>query len=263
MLTTQSLKDQKMNKLTPRQSADANIEKLGDNAWRLIIQDGERGTYRLAQLDDYTSLPRRDFLWNPPLTLSLRARVSVESAPGTWGFGLWNDPFSISLGVSGAAQRLPALPNAAWFFYASDKNYLSFRNDKPASGFLAATFQSPRWPAWALAPALLGLPLLATRPSARIARHMLARVIQEDSARLSLNVKEWHTYELDWLHTGVRFAVDGETVHETVASPIGPLGLVLWVDNQYAAFSPTGDVSFGTQINPSPIWLELEEIKIR
>ena len=114
-----------------------------------------------------------------------------------------------------------------------------------------------------LAPALLGLPLLATRPSARFARRILSCIIQEDSALLSLDIREWHSYELHWLRAGVRFVVDGEIVHETVTSPLGPLGLVLWIDNQYAAFTPTGDVSFGTQTNPSPIWLELEGIGIR
>jgi hypothetical protein len=43
--------------------------------------------------------------------------------------------------------RLPALPNTAWFFFASPPNYLSLRDDLPAQGALAAVFRSPRLPA--------------------------------------------------------------------------------------------------------------------
>ena len=114
--------------------------------WHLKIPAGPGESYRLAQLDDDDNLRRQHFLWSPPLHLKLRARTSSSEIPGTWGFGLWNDPFSLSLGIGGGTRRLPTLPNAAWFFFASPQNYLSFRSDKPAQGFLAQTFQSPKIP---------------------------------------------------------------------------------------------------------------------
>jgi len=58
----------------------------------------------------------------PPCTFSLHARLSGTDLPGTWGFGLWNDPFGLSLGFGGQAARLPALPQAAWFMHASPPN---------------------------------------------------------------------------------------------------------------------------------------------
>ena len=114
------------------------------NGWRLGIQKGDSSGYRDAQLDDYSQLPRHRFP-HRTLSLSLRARTSSMSHAGTWGFGLWNDPFGLSLGFGGSPFRLPTLPNAAWFFYASPQNYLSFTDDKPAQGFLAQTFRSPKF----------------------------------------------------------------------------------------------------------------------
>src|SRR5512144_3136865 len=114
--------------LIPRTTSGAQVVRLTSGGWRLEIPAGSAGRYRLAQLDDYSNLPRRAFPWQAPLSLSLRARASQSSLPGTWGFGLWNDPFALSLGFGGE-RRIPALPNAAWFFFASAPNYLSLRDD--------------------------------------------------------------------------------------------------------------------------------------
>ncbi|MCJ7432453.1 MAG: hypothetical protein MUO77_03100, partial [Anaerolineales bacterium] len=114
------------------------------NGWRLGITGGNSSNYHLAQLDDYSQLPRHKFPHHS-LTLSLCARASGDSIPGTWGFGLWNDPFGLSLGFGGNPWRVPTLPNAIWFFHASQENYLSF-GGKPGNGFLAQAFRSPAFP---------------------------------------------------------------------------------------------------------------------
>ncbi|HET8563198.1 MAG TPA: hypothetical protein VFM35_04915, partial [Candidatus Binatia bacterium] len=115
-------------KLTPRYTPGARVEEITTGrAYRLMIPAGPSGKYRLAQLDDYTQITRSRFPLRSPLSLSLSARASSESIPGTWGFGLWNDPFGLSLGFGGNPFRLPALPNAAWFFGASKESYLSFK----------------------------------------------------------------------------------------------------------------------------------------
>ena len=168
--------------------------------------------------------------------MSLRARASGLHLAGTWGFGFWNDPFTATLGVGGAGRRMPALPNAAWFFSASPPNYLAFRDSHPAQGLLAATFSSPRLPFWLAAPGVLALPLLLVRPAARALRSLAGRVIKEDAARLEIDPREWHSYALEWTAGAVRFQVDGEECLVTPAAPRGPLGFVLWIDNQYAAF---------------------------
>jgi hypothetical protein len=76
-----------------------------DGEQQLYIPPGPEGRYRLAQLDDYMDAPRAAFRWAPPLRLHMRARVSNGSIPGTWGFGFWNDPFSMGMGIEEVATR--------------------------------------------------------------------------------------------------------------------------------------------------------------
>jgi len=229
---------------------------------RLSLPPGDGRSYRLAQLDDYTRLPRKDFRWQPPARLSLRARVSAPDLPGTWGFGWWNDPFSAGLGLGGGQRRMPTLPNTAWFFHASPPNHLAFRDDHPADGLLAAVFSSPRLLGLLLAAGLPALPLLAWRVTARAMRRTASRFIQEDAVRVGVDVTTWHTYVIDWRMDGVCFLVDGQPWFETAIVPAGPLGVVIWVDNQYAAFPPDGRIRMGSLPNPAESALELSDIVI-
>ena len=50
---------------------------------------------------------------------------------------------------------------------------------------------------------------------------------------------------------------------QTNISPNGPLSLVIWVDNQYAALPPRGRLRYGTLPNPEPAWLEIRELSIQ
>lgn len=250
-----------MPELDARNTEGAEVVALVPGAWRLRIPGGPGGGYRLAQLDDYGSLPRRRFLWRPPVCLEVRAQVSEAELPGTWGFGLWNDPFTASLGLKGTAHRVPALPQAAWFFYASPPNHLALHDTHPAQGLLAATFASRRLPALALAAALPALPLLAWPLSARLLRRAMRWFVAEDAAQLPLDPTQWHTYCLEWRVDAVNFFVDGESCFTTTVAPCGPLGLVVWIDNQYAAFPPDGRLRFGTLSNESA-WLELADIAL-
>lgn len=226
-----------------------------DRGFKLTIPEGLIPRYRLAQLDDYARLPRKRFPHHS-VTLSLRARASSDSIPGTWGFGVWNDPFGLSLGFGGNPFRLPALPNAAWFFHASEENYLSFRNNAGAHGFLAQTFRAPAFHPL-LIPAGLALPF-----SPKTTRRLLGRVIAEDGIALSVDVTQWHGYRLAWREKRVLFEVDDVRVLETSVSPRGPLGVVIWIDNQYAAFTPAGKIGFGVLEHPEPAWLEIEDLKL-
>ena len=213
--------------------------------------------FRLAQADSYARLPRREFSTHPPLTLSLRLRASSESIPGTWGFGLWNDPFGLSLGFGGNPFSLPALPNAIWFFHASEKNHLSFRNDKPAQGFLAQTFSSPHFHPMQF---LIGLmfPLSKKR-----ARRCLSCIIDEDAAIVSVDVTQWHSYRLEWSPSRSTYWVDESLALDTHVSPRPPLGLVIWMDNQYAAFTPDGELKWGLEDNLTEARLEIENVEMR
>jgi hypothetical protein len=247
--------------LKPTLTPGAQITQPHAGAWHLEIPAGAAGRYRLAQLDDYSHLGRKDFPWTPPLSLVVRARASAEDIPGTWGFGLWNDPFSLSIGLGGGMRRVPALPNAAWFFFASEHNYLSLRDDLPAQGALAATFQSTPWPAPLMALSALFLPLLLIPFTARILRRLGRRKIRQAAIRFTTTLTEWHTYRLDWETEAVHISLDGNPLYSTPLAPIGPLGLVFWVDNQYAAFPPDGRLMYGTLSNPEPAWIQIEGLE--
>ncbi len=250
------------------------------------IPAGDASAYRFAQLDDYARLPRGQFPSRPPLTLSLRARASGNSLAGTWGFGLWNDPFGMSLGFGGNPFRLPALPNAIWFFHASEENWLSFSNVErngiplseksgqthksaptiPGNGFLAQAFRAPKIPSPLLASlGLLSLPVLlpnlATRKTRKWLRGLASRIVRDDSVRLSVDQTQWHAYRLEWSSTRSAFWVDDALVFESPVSPRPPLGVVIWIDNQFAAFTPEGKIGFGVLKNEAA-WLEVEEIVI-
>jgi hypothetical protein len=241
---------------TPGANVDEHAEGDGKIVHRLFIPSGSANQYRLAQLDDYAKTPRSRFPLRPPLRLSLSARASSNSIPGTWGFGLWNDPFGLSLGFGGNPFRLPALPNAVWFFGASEENYLSFRDDKPAQGFLAQTFRAPRFHP------LLILAGLALPFSRKVTRRLMGNVIAEDAARLKIDTAQWHRYRLEWREDRVSFEVDDALVFESAVIPRPPLGLVIWIDNQFAAFTPEGKIRFGVLKNPESAWLEIKEINI-
>jgi hypothetical protein len=238
-----------------RATSNASAQPI-ENGWRLEIQKGDSLHYRDAQLDDYSGLPRNKFPHHS-LTLSLRARVSSSDIVGTWGFGLWNDPFGMSLGFGGQPFRIPALPNAVWFFGASKENYLSFQNDKPANGFIAQTFRSPKFHPLLL---LAGLTLPFSR---KTARKLLSKVIKEDSrGDACVAPTEWHRYRLEWSPTRVLFYVDDAQVFESPVSPNPPLGVIIWIDNQYAAFTPEGKIGFGVLENSEPAWLEITDLNL-
>jgi len=269
-------------KLIPRNTKDARVEEISRESsyYLLSIPSGKANGYRLAQLDDYAQLERGNFPLRSPVSFSLSARTSSESIPGTWGFGLWNDPFGLSLGFGGNPFRLPMLPNAVWFFGASEKSYLSFKPPRASStpptssgsahyspdafrereiaanGFLAQSFRSPK-----SHPSLI-LAGIALPFSRKVTRRLFGKVIDEDGIRLSVDATQWHRYRLDWREERVSFEVDDVLLFESQVSPHSPLGTVIWIDNQYAAFTPEGKIGFGVLENPEPAWLEIKEIEV-
>lgn len=224
--------------------------------WRLGIPVGGTRSYRLSQLDDQSGRARSAYPWRPPLKVRLRARVSAVSMPGTWGFGLWNDPYGFSFGPGESLPRLPALPQAAWFFAASPRCYLSFRDDKPARGFYAQVFSSPGFNV-RLLEALVSLPVAPKR-----SRRILASMISEDGTAILNDPCEWHSYGIEWDAEQCAFFVDQVQVIQTRVSPRSPLGFVVWIDNQFAAFDPEGRIGWGVEANPKEQWLEVEDLEV-
>jgi hypothetical protein len=247
----------------------AEVKEVDAITRRLRIPAGSGKRYRLAQLDDYAGLSRRHFVWKSGSHLRLEARASSSNLPGTWGFGFWNDPFSMGIlnrerhGAEFAGLRWPALPKAAWFFYASPPSYLSLRDDLPARAGLAATFQSTLWPAIAFTPLLLLFPIFLIHPFMRLARRLLRKSVKQAAAALPHDPTRWHSYEIYWRNEQVKFLVDGQRVLETDITPSGRLGLVIWVDNQYMALPPGGQIRYGMLPNPEPSWIEIRSLKMR
>lgn len=91
---------------------------------------------------------------------------------------------------------------------------------------------------------------------------MLGKIIGEEGVALSVDVTQWHRYSLEWRESRVSFEVDDAEVFESLVSPHSPLGLVIWIDNQYAAFTPDGKIGFGVLANPEPAWLEIKDLEI-
>ncbi|MCC6148086.1 MAG: family 16 glycosylhydrolase [Anaerolineaceae bacterium] len=243
-------------------SGGGTVEEISPGRWRLALPPGEAGQYRLAQLDDYRLVARRDFPWQISARVNIRMRVSDVMIPGTWGVGLWNDPFVMSMGLGGMARRLPVIPNTAWFFFASPPNYLALRDDHPVQGLLAATFSSPRIPSWMLAPAGLVLPLFFLKPAARILRRTARLLLCEDAFQVEVDPMEWHVYAIEWTAERVSFRVDEKVCFETGTSPVGPLGLVIWVDNQFLNFPPNERLRAGTLASTRGHWLEIEALTV-
>jgi hypothetical protein len=228
-----------------------------------ILRLAPTRAYADAQLDDTAGRARRDLHWRPPLRFSLRARASASAPPGTFGFGFWNDPFSISLGQGGAARKLPAAPQCAWFFHGEPPLDLPLKPGVPGSGWKAATLRFRRVPMPLLAPLAAGGVLLASLPFLRRPLFACARAFYHaEEALLPTDPAEWHAYAIEWRLGGIRFFVDDLLVLESEFPPHPPLGLVLWIDNQYAIASPAKGFGFGVLPLEAGQNLALAEIRI-
>jgi hypothetical protein len=176
---------------------------------------------------------------------------------GTLGFGFWNEPFSVRGSVL-------STPNVVWFFYASPPSDMALVPGVPGRGWKAATINTGRLPGLLLAPAALGAIALTRvpglgRPVMRLAR----RFVRAHEAPLAdVRLDEWHYYELDWRADTARFIVDGVERLAAPAPSAGPLGFVLWIDNQYAIASESGQFGFGILPVVEPQWLEIDALQI-
>ena len=231
-----------------------------DASLRFVNADTTSNQYTNAQIDDYQDLPRSRFPWRPPLDLTVRARFSHPQGElrGTAGFGFWNDPFLMT------GTRVPTLPRALWFFYASPPSDMKLDLGTPGRGWKAATIDALR-PA-ALPLALVGLPavLLMNVPSLyRALWPPIQRALNVQEIPLSATMTEWHTYALAWRADRSTFFVDGEVVLEDAPSPHGPLGFVMWFDNQHMVVKPWGRFGWGLLDAPGRQWLEVDRLSIQ
>ncbi|MEZ4633508.1 MAG: family 16 glycosylhydrolase [Caldilineaceae bacterium] len=260
---------------------------LDADGLRLSNLNAIDSTYTNAQIDDYQGLARRNFLWRPPLRLSIRARFShpgaheVTPAPpqpihanetprsaidtrtthyaprdpllGTAGFGFWNDPFLMTGGC------MPVLPKALWFFYASPPSNMKLALDTPGWGWKAAGIDAARLPFFLLAPtAPIAIPLMRIGALYRRLWPIGQRAIGVCERALTSTMADWHVYTIDWGRDAVHFFVDGAPVHTCDTSPSGPLGLVVWIDNQFMRITPWGELGYGVIARPGhqSLWVD-------
>ncbi len=226
---------------------------------RLTTRPTPANRYTNAQLDDYHDFsgPRsRPFTSAAPLRLSLRARASHAAPLGTLGFGFWNEPFSIT-------GSILAAPSVVWFFYASTPSDMALVPGVPGWGWKAATLTTGRWPRLLLAPGALGAIVLTRIPGlGRPVMNLARRFVQAHEAPLAdVALDRWHSYELDWGAAEARFRVDGVERLRSPAPSQGPLGFVMWIDNQYAVASEDGHFGFGVLPLAGSQWLEVEDLR--
>ena len=185
-------------------------------------------------------------------------RITTDKLQGTAGFGFWNAPFG------DPSARVPALPQAVWFFYGGVGVDLPLAPAGAGRGWFASTLDAGRGRALAWAP-LAPLVVIGNRwPGFR--RRVWPRVQRALGVSYrqlgEVALTDWHDYRLVWASGGCKFWVDGACVLETRQSPRGPLGLVIWVDNQVLSVQPTGGVRWGVVATEETQWLEIERLAL-
>jgi hypothetical protein len=156
-----------------------------------------------------------------------------------------------------------AAPQCAWFFYGSPPHDIPLAEGVPGSGWKAQTLSFRRLPAFLLALIAAGGTLLAAAPlTRRWAFRLARRFYSADDQLLGIDPSQWHTYVIEWTASAARFFVDGTEVLCSAHPPHAPLGLVLWIDNQYAFASPEKGFGFGVLPLDREQALELEDARM-
>lgn len=243
--------------------AGGGLLERTDATLRLVNVDTSPGEYTNAQIDDYQGLPRRRFPWRPPLKLTVRARFSHPSGDGamglngTAGFGFWNDPFLMT------DRRVPTLPRALWFFYSSPDSGMKLDLSVPGHGWKAATIDALRPLAFLLVPLAPPAALLMNlRPLYRVLWPLIQGALNIRESATNVPLTEWHTYVIEWGVEHATFSVDDKPVLDSAPSPRGPLGFVMWLDNQYMIVKPWGRFGWGLLETPGRQWLEVDRLLI-
>lgn len=234
------------------------IEHTGAS-WLFANEPIEAGHYTDAQIDDYQGLRRRDFLWKPPLTLTVRARFSHPAGEltGTAGFGFWNDPFMMT------GARMPSLPRTIWFFYASPPSDMKLDLNTPGHGWKAATLDAIRLPFFLLAPTMpLAVPLMNIPTLYRALWPVGQRAIGVSEAPVEADMTGWHSYQIDWGAHRATFRVDEHTILDCDTPPRGPLGFVMWIDNQAMIATPQGRFGYRLLALQERQWMEVDTLHI-
>lgn len=239
--------------------------KQNRNSLRLGYVSAKKGAYTDAQIDDYTMLSRKDYLWKPPLRMTVKARLShnstnkpkdIKQLNGTAGFGFWNRPFTMQ-------GNWFTMPESVWFFYASNHSNMKLSRHSAGHGWKAQVVHGSKISSLLQAPflAVLIAHRKITGKKTRLSEILLEKFSGTSEKIVKSDMTQWHTYRIDWLKDGVSFFIDDKKVFQSPLSPTKPLGFVAWIDNAYAIATPDGDISFG-RVESKEQWLDLDFIKI-
>ncbi|MEK7571630.1 MAG: hypothetical protein AAB553_05135 [Patescibacteria group bacterium] len=234
---------------------------------RMGFPSAKQGAYTDAQIDDYTMLARSDYLWKPPLCMTVRAHSSHPAATaqsteksnnilrGTAGFGFWNKPFSME-------GKVFTLPEAIWFFYSAPPSNMALVPGVPGWGWKAQVIHAMRPGA-----ILQSIPLALTMGLGRLtgntkmASSSLQRFAGSHDKHITEDMTQWHTYVIEWRKNESLFYIDDKLTLHVPQSPTRPLGFVAWLDNAYAIATPRGEFIFGKGKSGAE-WLEMDSVKI-
>jgi hypothetical protein len=230
--------------------------ELTDSSLR-FINHTTASSYTNAQLDDYQTFARQNFLWRPPLQMIVRARFSHPAGElrGTAGFGFWNDPFMMT------GWRWPALPRVIWFFYSSHPSNMKLDINTPGCGWKAGTLDAWCWRFFSLLPvAPIAIPLMNVKALYRLCWPIGQRAINVSETLLPVTMTDWHSYKLVWHEKTAHFYVDDQLILDCNTPPRGPLGFVIWLDNQYMVVTPCGKFASGLVELPNEQWMEVSRL---
>lgn len=242
--------------------------KISDSVLRMGYDSATQKKYTDAQIDDYTMLGRSDYLWKPPLRMTVRARSSHRAAistdtektngylRGTAGFGFWNKPFTMQ-------GNLFTLPESIWFFYSAPPSNMMLVPGIPGWGWKAQSIHTMRVGAipTAIPLAVTGGYGLLTGNSNPASRWM-KRFAGANETVITEDMTKWHTYTLEWRKNESAFWIDGQLISRVAQAPTRPLGFVAWLDNEFAVATPRGELRFGKTRSESQ-WLDMDSVEIQ
>jgi hypothetical protein len=244
-----------VSELTPQDNWDATASSecllnKEENGWLFVLKSGCEG-YHNAQVDDYRHLKRSDFKNTEGLSLEAEIRWSHETPLGTSGIGFWNDPFMMT------GWRWPSLPVVAWFLITGKDSEMKV-GEAEGSGLKAQVIDADHLGfLWRL-PIFLLAPLIGRFIWKRSFLNTFSKGIRLSERRLEEKAGSWRHLSLNWKKSGLELSLDGKKVLSHPQPLRGPLGLVIWQDNQWLKFDPTKGIRWGTS---SPV--ESQSMAIR
>jgi hypothetical protein len=93
-------------------------------------------------------------------------------------------------------------------------------------------------------------------------RRLARSLIRQETACFDADLTQWHHYKLVWESGGVHFLLDNSLIFESARAPSTPLGIVMWIDNQFLATTADGRFDYGYLETVSPAWIEIKDFRI-